>query len=85
MQGSWKRAANTWSSTVSLDASRGRYISKRQDELYNVVQATARVYVDNLRVCAKGRKKLTRLQIERMAVIRSVLHEHPAADSIATV
>ena len=47
---------------VEFHSQRGRlqsYISKHQDEQYNVVQAIARVYVENLRVCAKGREVYT--------------------------
>ena len=44
-------------------------ISKHHDELYNIVQATSEVHVENLRACAKGREKHACLQIEWMSMI----------------
>ena len=58
-------------------------ISKQWVELYKVVQATSKVYAENLRARVKGREKLAHLQIEWMCVIRFILHEYPAVNSTA--
>ena len=60
-------------------------ISKDCYELYSVVQATSKVYVENLRMCAKGREKFACIQIQWMGMIMFVLHEHPAANSTVAI
>ena len=37
--------------------------------MHSVVQATLRVYIDNLRACTKGKEKFARLQLEWMGMI----------------
>lgn len=71
---------------VKFYSERGRVwsdISKQRDRLFNLVQAASKVYVEDLRACAKGREKFARLQIAWMGLVRSVLHEQPAVDSSA--